>query len=489
MRCRWFIVALLLLACGAWAADLRNAIVKVFTVHNSPDYLNPWAMRGSYNSSGSGCVIARRRILTNAHVVRDQTFVQVRRFGDARRYVAQVEAVAHDADLALLTVEDESFFEGIEPLPFGELPRPQQEVLVYGFPLGGDTLSITKGVVSRIEHQSYSHSSCHLLAVQIDAALNPGNSGGPAIVDDAIVGVAMMGIPQADNIGYIVPVPIIEHFLKDLEDGRRDGIPSLGLVLQPTQNDGLRRRYRLPPNGLGMLVIGLADGSPAAGKVQIGDVLLSIDGVPVAEDGTVEFRPRERTHLSYLIQRHQVGESVQLELLRDGQTLSIEVPLTRPLQADWLIPMEQYDRVPTYYIYGGIVFCPLTVNLLQSWGPNWYEKAPRELVARLSYNVRTPERSEVVVALRVLAARVNEGYHDMFAWTVDKVNGQPIRNLADLIRIVESSREEPFVEFQHEWGRRIILDRRMAEETAEEILRTYRIPSDRSPDLRKAKAN
>jgi S1-C subfamily serine protease len=477
------VVLVVVLAGSASARDVRDSIVKIYTVHNSPDYFNPWSMHGPYNSTGSGSVISGRRILTNAHVVRDQTFVQVRRYGDAKRYLARVLSVAHDADLALLTVDDPAFFEGIEPLEFGKLPQTQQEVLVYGFPMGGDTLSITKGVVSRIEHQNYAHSSCNLLAVQIDAAINPGNSGGPALVDGRIVGVAMMGMRQADNIGYIVPVPIIEHLLADLEDGRRDGIPSLGLVLQDMENPGLKRKYKVPENRTGMVVIRMAHGSPAENLLREGDVLLSVDGHPVADDGTVEFRPRERTSVSYFIQLHQVGEPANLEIMRDGEALPVQVRLNRRLEQDWLVPMEQYDLLPTYYVYGGVVFSPLTVNLLQSWGANWYEKAPRDLVARLGFNFVTPEQDEVVLALRVLAADVNEGYHDLSAWTVEKVNGQKVKNLRHLIEIIEQAGDDPFIVLENEWGQQLVLDREKADQTGPQILETYRIPKDRSADL------
>jgi S1-C subfamily serine protease len=168
--------------------DVREAIVKIYSVHDRPNYYNPWISSGPRRSTGSGCIVEGNRILTNAHVVEDQTFLQVRRNGDSRRVQARLVAVSHEADLALLELEDESIFAGVEPLAYGDLPNTQEEVLVYGFPLGGDTLSITKGVLSRVEHQNYAHSSCEFLAGQLDAAINPGNSGGPGAAQRAARG-------------------------------------------------------------------------------------------------------------------------------------------------------------------------------------------------------------------------------------------------------------------------------------------------------------
>ena len=463
--------------------DIRDSIVKIYTYHDVPDYQNPWSRRGTFATTGSGCIIRGRRILTNAHVVGDQTFIQVRRYGQARRCPARVRSVSHAADLALLTLEDEEFFEGAPELEIGELPRTEQEVVVFGFPMGGDTLSTTKGVISRIEHQVYSHSSAYFLACQIDAAINPGNSGGPALVSNRVVGVAMQGISQADNIGYIVPAPIIRHFLADLEDGRYDGFPSLGIVMQGMENRDLKRKYRMGEKETGMLVLKVARGSPAEGSLKEGDVLLSVEGRAIADDGTVEFRDRERTSVSYYIQAHQLGDPLEAEILREGKRQPVSVTLSRPFEEDRLIPAEQYDVLPSYYVYGGLVLCPLTLNLLKSWGQNWYDAAPEELVAMLGFNHRVDERDEVVLVLKVLAADTNRGYQDISTWVVESVDGRKVTSLRQLVGLLEAGNGAPFAVLKSPRGHEIVLDRQRARESRDEILATYRVPSDRSPDL------
>lgn len=476
---------LLLFYCGAgaFAQDIRSAIVKIYTVHNLPDYYNPWNMRGTQNSTGSGCIIDGRRILTNGHVVRDQTFVQVRRFGDSRRYQARVQFVSHQADLALLTVDDPAFFAGVSPLSLGELPETQQEVNVYGFPMGGDTLSITKGTISRIEHQTYAHSSISLLAAQIDAAINPGNSGGPAIVDGKIVGVAMQGMPQAENIGYIVPVPVIEHFFKDIGDGRRNGIPDLGISWQKLENPDMRRSFGLPDEQTGVLIIRAAHESAADGILQPGDVLLRIDGHSIADDGTVEFRPKERTLFSYHVQKKQLNDPVELDVLRKAAPLKLTLKLSCPVEQSFLIPMEQYDILPTYYIYGGIVFAPLTKNLLQMWGRTWFEKAPRELVARLSDNLLPSDIDEVVLVLKVLASDVNQGYQNENFWQIESVDGKKVKNMKHLVDVNEAGGSNEFVTIESNSGLKLILDRNKVQSEKDSLLTTYRIPADRSANL------
>lgn len=461
----------------------RDAIVKIYTVNSIPDYFNPWRMLTTNNITGSGCIIHGNRILTNAHVVANQTFIQVRRYGQAKRYNARVLSISHEADLALLTVEDESFFSGVVPLKFGPLPETQQEVLVYGFPFGGDSLSVTKGVLSRIEHRNYVHSSHYLLAGQIDAAINPGNSGGPVLVRNRVVGVVMQSHSpgRSENIGYMVPTPVIKHFLKDIEDGRYDGFPKVGLATQKVENPDMKRKYGLSETLTGVVVNHIFLGSPAETIIKKDDILLAVDGHPIGDDGTLEFRPKERTNFTYYVDLHQMGENVNLKVLREGEIKEITLALSKTMNDFLLVPMEQYDQGPRYFIFGGIVFSPLTKNYLKRWGKGWQNKAPKDLIVELS-NWTTKEKREIVVATQVLAADINKGYHDFNSWTVTEVNGQTFKDFNEFFNLVTTS-EEPFMIFKNRKGFQIVIDREEARESHESILQTYRIKEDRSPDM------
>jgi S1-C subfamily serine protease len=470
------------IAGAAAKVDVRDSIVKVFAVQNRPDYTNPWNMFGSTSVSGSGCVIKGNRILTNAHVVSNQTFIQVRSFGNSKKYEARVEAVSHEADLALLKVDDVDFFRGIVPLEIGDLPQVQQDVMVYGFPYGGDTLSTTKGVVSRIEHQVYAHSLMGFLAVQIDAAINMGSSGGPVLLRDKVVGVAMQYIGGAENIGYMVPTTLVKHFLEDLEDGSYDGFPDDGIICQAMENEGLRQKYGLGPDQSGCLVYRVVPGSPVDGVLRPGDVVLKIDGHNIAEDGTIEFRPKERTSMNYYTQLHQLGEELSLSVWRLGKELTLKIILDMPAGQNQLVPTERHDVRPTYYIFGGLIFSPLSVNYLKTWGGNWFNDAPKNLLARYYFDHLSRKGEEIVNLVRVLPAEINKGYHDAGDYRIVKVNGERINNLRDLIRIIAESRDK-FVVFSDQWGAEIVLDRKGAELENGRILKKYRVPGDRSSDL------
>ena len=463
--------------------DIRDSMVKIYSVQIEPYYYDPWSMNRPTYSSGSGCVIEGRRILTNAHIVSDHSFLQVRRHGDAAKYTARVMAVSHAADLALITVDDPAFFSDAVPLQLGDLPEVQQEVSVYGFPEGGDTLSITKGVISRIEHDAYAHSSIELLAVQIDAAINSGNSGGPVVIGDRVAGVVMQYLEDSENIGYMVPTPVIKHFLTDLQDGRYDGIPEDGIVFQSMENESLKKLYRMQRRQTGVLVLKVLPDAPAEGVIKPGDVILAVDGQPVADDGTIEFRSRERTSSAYLVQLHQIGEKLQLEVLRNGRRSKRTVLLDRAVGTLDLVARERYDVRPTYYIYGGLIFIPLTQNYLMSWGQDWYNTAPKNLVALYQFGQAAVQGEEVVVLSKVLPAEVNNGYHEFRDLRIVAVNGEPIRNLRELIQAVEQKAKATDIRFESDLGLKIVLDRRQVNSAQASLLRNYSVPADRSENL------
>jgi hypothetical protein len=225
-------------------------------------------------------------------------------------------------------------------------------------------------------------------------------------------------------------------------------------------------------------------GSSADGHIKPGDVIVAVDGQNVANDGTVEFRIKERTSADYYSQLHQIGDTLRLKVLRNGKVRTIPFTLTQPIGANDLIPKVRYDVRPTYFIYGGLLFIPLTQNYLMAWGDDWYEKAPKNLVALYGHARAKVKHEQVVVLSKVLPAQVNSGYHDYHDLQIVAVNGEKINNLEDLVREVEHSSDTRFVVFTSSEGIQIVLNRDRVQKAEKRILEIYSIPVDRSDDLR-----
>ncbi len=204
---------------------MAESVVHLQVYRSRSDWNLPWRMEPVDSAMGSGFLIEGGRVITNAHVVADAREILVRRPDQANPYVATVAAVGNDCDLALLQVADPAFANGLKPLALGDVPRSGSKVLTYGFPLGGQDVSSTAGIVSRVESRGYVHSGIDAhLVVQTDAAINPGNSGGPVVQDGRVVGVAFQGYPGFDNMGFFIPVPGGAPFPRG---PRRPGLPGI----------------------------------------------------------------------------------------------------------------------------------------------------------------------------------------------------------------------------------------------------------------------
>jgi len=453
-------------------AGVKDSIVKIYTAAKVPNYSIPWNS-SIKRSHGSGTIIEGNRILTNAHVVANETFIEVKRYGETRRYEAEIEYISHQVDLALLKVKDKSFFKGTKSLELGTLPKIQQNITVYGFPMGGNALSVSTGVVSRIEHTRYAHSQEMFLAIQIDAAINPGNSGGPAISDGKIVGVVMQQIKKSQNIGYLVPPEIVEHFLEDVKDGVCDGFSNLGIGTQEMENETLREVYKMGKDKSGILVLDVAEKSPLHKLLRKEDVLLSIDGHNIENDGTVEFVSEQFTSYVYYIDRKQLGDTITLELLREGKVLELEVPLLSTADDDLLVKTLEHDVMPRYFIYGGYVFTPLTRNLL------FRSRSTLLELRRASGEWATKERDEVVILLKVLADKTNRGNHGFSLWMIESVNGKAFKNFQEFVTMVKNNQEK-YLLLENENGVKIAISQKDSQSSQERILRRYSIQKSES---------
>jgi hypothetical protein len=379
-------------------------------------------------------------------------------------------------------VEDPAFFQGTAPVTFGDMPFKRDKVAVYGFPLGGDELSITEGVVSRIELSTYSHSGRNLLDVQTDAAINPGNSGGPVFKGDKMIGVAFQGYNAAvaQNTGFFVPMPIIQRFLSDIRKGSYSGIPSLGIYIEPMENDSLRAYYGMKAGQTGVLVTDLNYESSAWDQLQINDVLLSIDGFPIANDGTISFRKGERIGFGYPLGFRHIGDTLKLKVLRDKNPLGLTLTLKPDVH---LVPLVQYDVKPTYFIFDGLVFTPFNLNY-----PGINKDTPPELKALYFHGLVTKERKQIVLVNHILSNKINKGYDSKFSnLIVTRVNGHPISEMKDLIPAFadpQDGRHIIEIDKAREVGTQIILDAAGSKDATAEILDKYDIPADRSDDLK-----
>ena len=272
---------------------------------------------------------------------------------------------------------------------------------------------------------------------------------------------------------------MIQRFLKDIEDKHYDGVPLAGVNFVPLQNPAYRSRLQLPDNNLGARVDYLRPNSSASNVLQPEDVVLQIGEFPVASDGTILYQSN-RVFCALGFQLGQSGDQVPVKIWRAGQaqTVTVKVAASAADQPEG----NQFDVEPRYFVFGGLVFTPLSRDYLGAATRESSEASGTDLTYELFYRAREEPklvREEPVVLSSVLPDAVNANFRVRSRVLVDRINGLRIEKISDVIRAFETSTNTyDVIEFiksrQFE-----CLDHAEALRAHDKILKTYGVPRDR----------
>ena len=451
---------------------IQKSLVRITATAVEPDYKAPWNSGGIQRGVGAGFVISSNRILTNAHVVSNSRYLTVEREGDPNKYPATVQFVAHDCDLALITVSAPDFFKSMLPLKFGGIPALESTVSAYGYPIGGERMSVTTGIVSRIDFQLYTHSSVDQhLAIQISAQINPGNSGGPVMQNAKVVGVAFQGYSGdvAQGVAYMIPTPVINRFLKDISNGVYGKYVDLGITFSKLQNPAQRRFLGLKEDDRGVLVSTVVAAGPSANGLRPGDVLLAIDDHPIASDSNVELEG-ERADFQEVVERKFNGDSVKFDVWRDKQPITVTIKLYTPWP--YLIQGHSYDVRPRYVLYGGLLFQPLNLDLVEAYRPT--DLRLRHFFEYFVLEQLYLQHPDVIVLTNILPDPINTYLAPYRGGIVDEINGKKIRRLDELANAFAETADHFVIRMIGD-GPPLVLDRNKVESARERIKARYNV--------------
>jgi S1-C subfamily serine protease len=467
---------------------VEKSVVKLFSTMRYPDAYAPWTKRSPTEVSGSGVVIPGHRILSNAHLVVYASQIQIQANQSGDKLGATVVAVAPGIDLAVLKLDDESFFDAHPPVELSSaLPDIKDAVMVYGYPEGGATLSITKGIVSREEFSRYS-ASVFGLRIQVDAAINPGNSGGPVLVGDKMAGLTYSVLPSAQSIGYVIPAEEIDLFLKDIADGHYDGKPAMRDVFQTLENPALRS-YLQAPKEISGVVVYRPDSTNADYPLKTWDIITNIGDQSIDDQGMVAVNGTLRLSFLYFVQKLESHGTVPLTIFRSGHELKIDLPVSS--SDPKLIPSLQ-GEYPSYFIYGPLVFSAATRQFVDGLLEDtngmrytmWLSSEGSSLLSRSWDKPAFDGEGLVVITSPFFPHALSRGYANPLAQVIKSVNGIRIKNLAHLVEVLRDSKEQyTTIEFEDRFGERLVFPRKEIMTATDSILSDNGIRSQGSADM------
>ncbi len=285
-------------------------------------------------SSGSGFVYKKDDdygyIMTNYHVVEGASQVKITNTAGETVDATYLGGDSY-ADIAVLRIDADSALEVAE---IGDSTNSKigDTVFTVGTPLDSDYMgTVTKGIISgetRTITVSDGQDSYMMEAIQTDASINPGNSGGPLVnINGEVIGVNSMKLVESEveGMGFAIPIEVAMASIDKLENGEEIERPVLGISMYDVTNTAMLYRNNLNLDEditSGVVVADVENGSAAASAgIEANDIITQMDGDTV----------KDSSHLKFMLYKHEVGDTINLTIIRDGKTIEKEVKLTEAM--------------------------------------------------------------------------------------------------------------------------------------------------------------
>lgn len=437
-----FLAACVILSLSALLAPAApgasaEGLLRINTTIQTYSVSQPWELKRPQRRRGLGAILEGGMILTTGEMAADSTYLEFESADGAHTAPAEVVAIDYEANLALLRPEDEASAEWIAELGTLRLGAPatiDDRVNIWQLEDNGAAVR-TEGSIRSVDLLSTFASGHFFLSYEIKASMQSASSSYtlPVTRNGKLLGI-LTSYNSKDQISDVVAPDIVKHFLADVEDGKYEGFPSLGVATVLTEDPQFRRWLGLRDDQGGLYISRVLPGSGAAESgLQKGDVLLSIDGNPIDRRGYYDDPTYGRLFWSHLVRgSRRVGAKLSLIVVREGKETKVEAILRRPPEP--LIPSHMYDTAPPYLIKGGFVFQELSRPYLEAFGKEWQSRGPLDLLDALN----NPEdyegegRKRLVFLSRVIRTPATIGYDQVSNLIVTEANGRKVTDLKSL---------------------------------------------------------
>lgn len=456
------------------------SLVRVNSTNQSYNLMRPWTKRQPFTRRGTGVVLDQERILVTAELVGNSNFIELENPVTLDRTGATILLADYESNLAILIPENPDFLANSPPVQLADSLTVGEQVEITQIEPTG-SLARTPGTITTVTLGNYPTDGTALLIYRASVPLQfRDNSFNLPVFQSGRLAGILMRYDARTQSADVVAETVIRSFLSRAALTPYQSFPRLGIAIEPTRDPKFRRFLGMDQDQSGIYISSVTPGSPASvAGLRKGDVLLKVNKHDLDREGNYEHPVFGKIPFAHHISTEsKPGDTVELSVLRDGKTQSINATLA-PRDPTTMISEPFFiDRTPRYFVLGGLVLQELSRAVLQEWGNEWRQTAPQRLVFLDEFQDELPEdRGKIVFVSQLLPSDVTVGYEGLGNAVVESINDQPIRSLEDVAEAVKTP-VDGFHYIRIDADPRIlILDAAEIEAGAANLQETYDLPA------------
>lgn len=417
---------------AADTAALRASVVTLRITGQEWNWKTPWSKQSPWSRTVTGLVVSGPRILVATPSIGNHLLLEAQKMGEDLRTPARLVLSDPEGPLALLAVDDPTFWKGLTPLPLADAAPAEGEITVNRWLRSGQFES-SRATLRQVRGNRHGLSRTTLLTLEVSSSLDGAGDSEVLAKDGAVVGLATS--KQGETLQALA-APVLRQFVAEAASPSYRGFARAGIAWQDLTNPALRAHLGLRDGETGVRLTRVLPHGSGAGVLEPGDVVLEVAGRKLDPTGQFEHPVYGKLLFPLLLtDGARPGDTLRFKILRAGERHDVDVVLKRMRSEDDKVPPYILGRGPDYLVSGGLVFQELSVPYLSTWG-DWMRRGPTRLLVAYDREGAepTPEAPRIVLLSSVLPDPCNLGYQDLRDLIVTSVNGVRIGRLEDARR-------------------------------------------------------